>query len=125
MVENKKKSVVKTNEKQEHTWGMLCHLSALAMFLGIPFGNIIGPLIIWLVKKEEYPFVDAQGKESLNFQISMTIYMAVSGILCIIAIGLVFLFALLIVELVFVILASVKVSEGESYKYPFTIRLIN
>ena len=110
------------DNKQANTWGMLCHLTALSLFIGIPFGNIIGPLVIWLVKKDEYPFVEEQGKESLNFQLSMTIYALASLLLCMIAIGFFLLAAIVIVEFVLVIMASVKASNGESYKYPITIR---
>ncbi len=112
------------DEKKSKTWGMLSHLSALSVYIGIPFGNLLGPLIIWLIKKEEFPFVDEQGRESLNFQISMTIYGIVAGFLCLIFIGFVLLAALVIADIVFVIIASVKASEGVSYQYPFTIRLI-
>ena len=65
--------------KDEKMWGMFCHLSALAGYIGIPFGNIIGPLIIWMVKKEQFKFVDDQGKESLNFQITITIAAFIAG----------------------------------------------
>lgn len=108
--------------KKAHTWGMLCHLTALVAFVGVPFGHIIGPLVIWLIKKNEFPFVDEQGKESLNFQISMSIYAIVAGILCFIFIGFILLGVIIIVVLVLVIIASVKASNGESYRYPFTIR---
>ena len=111
-------------EKQEYTWGMLCHLTALCMFIGIPFGHILGPLVIWLIKKDEDPFVDSQGKESLNFQISMTIYGIVAGFLCLIFIGFILLAALAVAEIILVIMASVKTSNGESYQYPFTIRFL-
>jgi len=103
---------------------MLCHLTALSVYIGIPFGNILGPLIIWLIKKEEFPFVNEQGREALNFQISMTIYGIVSGFLCLIFIGFILLGILVVVHIVFVIIASVKSSEGVSYQYPLTIRLI-
>ena len=111
-------------EKQANTWGMLCHLSALAGFIGIPFGHIIGPLVVWLIKKDELPFVDDQGKESLNFQISMTIYTIVAFALVIVLIGLLLVPALLVANIVFVILASVKANTGEPYRYPCTIRFI-
>ncbi|MCF8070028.1 MAG: DUF4870 domain-containing protein [Desulfobacterales bacterium] len=111
-------------EKQACTFAMLCHLLALTTFIGIPFGNIIGPLIMWLVKKNDFPFVDEQGKESLNFQISMTIYGILSGILCLLLIGFVLLGILVILDIIFIIIASVKVSNGESYRYPMTLRLI-
>lgn len=111
-------------DKQSHTWGMLCHVTALSAFIGIPFGNIIGPLIIWLIKKEEFSFVDEQGKESLNFQISMTIYSIISAILCLVFIGFLLLIVVIIADIVLVIMATVKTSRGEGYTYPFTIRLI-
>ncbi|MEW6113824.1 MAG: DUF4870 domain-containing protein, partial [Thermodesulfobacteriota bacterium] len=60
--------------KQATNWGMLCHLSALLGLVLISFGHILGPLVVWLFKKNDDPFIDEQGKESLNFQISMTIY---------------------------------------------------
>jgi len=103
---------------------MLCHVIALCGFIGIPFGNILGPLVVWLLKREEDPFIDAQGKEALNFQISMTIYALVSLILIFILIGFVLLFAIAIVNIVLVIIASIKAYNGESYRYPLTIRFI-
>ena len=74
-------------EKQSHTWAMLCHLGALAGLVGIPAGNILGPLIIWLIQKDKHPFVDEQGKEAVNFQISMTIYMIVAAVTIVVGIG--------------------------------------
>lgn len=110
--------------KKAQTWGMLCHLTALSMFIGVPFGNLIGPLVVWLIKKNEYPLVDEQGKESLNFQLSMTIYSIIAGLLCFIFIGFVLLAALVIVDLILVIKASVRTSNGQEYLYPFTIRFL-
>lgn len=110
--------------RDERTWAMLSHLSAFAGFV-IPFGHIIGPLIVWLLKKDEFPFVDEQGKESLNFQISMTIYCIVAAILIIVLIGIALLIGLLIFTLIVVIIASIKASEGESFRYPLSIRFIN
>ena len=111
-------------EQQARTYGMLCHLLALAGFIGIPFGNIIGPLVIWLVKKDQYPFVDDQGKESLNFQISLTIYAAVSAILMLVAIGFVLLAAVAVFGLVMIIIAAVQANQGVAYRYPLTIRFL-
>ena len=111
-------------ENQEKTSGMLCHLLSFAGIIGVPFGNIIGPLIVWLMKKDESPFVDQCGKESLNFQISLTIYAIVCGLLTIILIGFAGLLAILIIDIVCVIKASIKANAGESYTYPLTIRLI-
>jgi uncharacterized Tic20 family protein len=110
-------------EAQERNLGMACHLVALAGFV-IPFGHIIGPLILWLVKKEESEFVDDQGKESLNFQISITIYAFVAALLAIILIGILLLIAVGIFSLVMIVVAAVKASSGEKYRYPLTLRLI-
>jgi uncharacterized Tic20 family protein len=107
-----------------NTWGMLCHLTALVMYVGVPLGNILGPLIVWLIKKDEFPFVDMQGKESLNFQISMTIYGLIAGALTTVLIGWVFLAVLFIVNIFFIIRASLVANRGIPYRYPFTIRLI-
>ena len=109
--------------QDERTFGMLSHLLALSG-LFIPFGNIIGPLIIWLIKKDQYHFVNDQGKESLNFQISVLIYAIVSGILIFALVGLVLLAAVGIFALVMPIVASVRANEGVYYRYPLTIRLI-
>ncbi|MFQ5650854.1 MAG: DUF4870 domain-containing protein [bacterium] len=114
-----------TNDKEERNWGMFCHLAALACWIGIPFGNIIGPLIIWLVKKDELPLVDTEGKESLNFQISITIYALGALVLCFILVGIPLLIAIAIAQVALVIVAAIKISNGESYKYPFTIRFLN
>ena len=122
---NESKEVTKKEmaPKDENLWGMLCHLLALAGCV-IPFGHIIGPLVIWLIKKEESSFVDYNGKESLNFQISMTIYFIISSILTMIVIGFFLLVGLGIFWLIMIIMASMKVNKGEEYRYPITIRFI-
>ncbi|MCU6712982.1 DUF4870 domain-containing protein [Paenibacillus sp. J5C_2022] len=109
--------------KEERTYGMLCHLLAFAGFI-IPLGNIIGPLVIWLMKKDQSMFVDDQGKESLNFQISILIYAIVSGLLTLLVIGILLLIALGIFYIVMIIIASVKANEGVRYRYPLTIRFL-
>lgn len=106
------------------TWCVLCHASAL---LGLFFhflGHILGPLVVWLLKRGDSPEIDANGKESLNFQISMLIYDVIAAILCIVFIGIPILIGLWVLNTVLVIVASVKASHGEFYRYPFTIRLI-
>ena len=115
--------MVEKDHGEAQKYGMLCHLTALAMFV-VPFGNIIGPLVVWLLKKDEYPFVDEQGKESMNFQISMIIYLFVSGFLILAGIGLIMLPLLFIADLILVVVAAVKVSDGETYQYPLTIRFL-
>lgn len=113
-----------SKQKQERTWATFCHLSALIAFIGIPLGNVIGPLIIWLVKKSEMPLVDQEGKAALNFQISMTIYSVVAFILCFVGIGLILIFPIILVNVVLVIIAAIKTSNGEKFQYPCTISLI-
>jgi uncharacterized Tic20 family protein len=90
----------------------------------VPFGNVIGPLVIWLLKKEIDPFVDDQGKEALNFQISITIIGIVCALLIFVGIGLILLVLLGLFWLIFTIIATIKANSGVAYRYPFTIRLI-
>lgn len=111
-------------DKSQRTMGMLCHLLALAGFVGVPFGNIIGPLILWLIKKEEMPFVDDQGKESLNFQITMILISLFCFVLIFIGIGVILLIALGIFDLIMIVIATVKANSGIAYRYPFAIRLL-
>lgn len=107
------------------TWCVLCHASALLGLFFHFFGHLLGPLIVWLIKRDASPEIDANGKESLNFQISMLIYDIIAGILCIVLIGIPILITLWVLNTVFVIIASVKTSNGEFYRYPFTIRFLN
>lgn len=109
---------------ESRMWAMLAHLSALSGFI-IPFGSILGPLIIWLIKRDEMSFVNDQAKEALNFNISMTIYAMVSGVLIFVVIGIVLLPVVLVTWLVLAILAAVKANEGVAYRYPLTLRLVN
>lgn len=125
-----------TEVKADNTMGMLCHLLALTALIGIPLGNILGPLIIWLIKRDEDPFVDLCGKESLNFQISMTIYGLALFLFMLPAVIIPFIgvlllplimlagIALAIMVIVYTIIAAIKASEGDSYTYPLTIRFI-
>jgi len=112
-----------TFSKDEKMWAMLAHISAVAGFV-FPFGNIIGPLLIWMLKKEEFPFVDDQGKESINFQISISIYVLVSLVLVFILIGIPILIIIGIFALVMTIIAAISAYDGKAYRYPLTIRLI-
>ncbi|HWQ32332.1 MAG TPA: DUF4870 domain-containing protein [Blastocatellia bacterium] len=109
--------------QDEKTFGMLAHLSALSGVI-IPFGNIIGPLIIWMMKKDQSWFVNEQGKESLNFQISITIYLIIAGVLILVLLGILLMPLVGLFALVMTIIAGIKASQGEMYRYPLTIRLI-
>jgi len=104
-------------------WAMFCHLSALAGYL-IPFGNIVGPLVIWQIKKNEFPLVDDQGKEALNFQITVALAAIVCFLLMFVVVGIFLLMALGITNLIFIIIAGLRANQGESYRYPFSLRLV-
>ena len=90
----------------------------------LPFGNIIAPLVLWLIKRTESPLLDRTGKEVLNFQISYTIYAAIAGVLCFVLIGLLILPIIFILWIIFMIIAAVKTGNGEEYRYPLTIRIL-
>ncbi len=112
--------------KDARFWAMLCHLSALSGFIiPIPFANIIVPAAIWFAKKDKDSFIDEQGRESLNFQVSVTIYAVISGLLILVVIGFVLLPIVYIFGLICVIIAAIKANDGQNYRYPLTIRLFN
>lgn len=106
------------------TWTILVHAIALIGFFVPWAGHIVGPLVIWLAKRDESPEIDAHGKESVNFQISMLIYSAIAAILCIVLIGIPILILLHILNVVFVIIATIQASDGRLFRYPLAIRLI-
>ena len=112
-----------TASTEERQWAMFAHLSALIGVV-IPLGSVIAPLVIWQVKKNEMPFVDDQGKEALNFQITIALAAIVCLILFVVLIGMLLLPLLGIYWLVFTIMGGIKANNGETYRYPATIRLI-
>ena len=106
------------------TWAAFCHASSLlGVFIHFP-GHLLPPLLFWLLKRDESPELDAHGKEAVNFQISMLIYNAVAAVFCLVLIGFVFLAILWVLNAVLVIIAAIKASDGEFYRYPMTIRFI-
>ena len=120
---------VTPSESDERTWAMLGHLSALSAFI-TGLGCVIGPLIVWLVKRDTMPFAGEQALEALNFNISAIIAACALGIFTLITLG---IGALITVPLFFVlfvgwfvltIIAAVKANSGERYRYPLTLRLI-
>lgn len=108
---------------EERQWAMFAHLAALVGFI-IPFGNLIGPLVVWQVKKNEMPFVDDQGKEALNFQLTVTMAVIVCLILLVVLIGALLLPIVGIAALVLTVIGAIKANGGEAYRYPLTLRLI-
>jgi hypothetical protein len=111
-------------ESQERIWGMLCHLTALLGLIGIPFGNILGPLFVWLYRRKANAFADMQGKESLNFQITMTILVLVAALMIYMKIGMMIIFVLAAINVVLVLIASIQAYRGQTYHYPFQIRFL-
>lgn len=112
-----------TPSPEERQWALFAHLSALIGYI-IPFGSLLGPLIIWQIKKNEMPFVDDQGKEALNFQITVAIAAVACFILIFILIGIFLLWILAIADLVFIVLAAIAANNGQAYRYPVCLRFI-
>jgi len=106
------------------TWAMVAHLAGLAMFTAVPVGNIVGPLIVWLVKKDEDSFIDEQGKEAVNFQITVFIALIVAVVSAFLLIGFLLVPAVIVADIVLIIQGALKAKEGEHYRYPWTIRFI-
>ncbi len=111
-------------DKEARMWATVCHLAAFGAFLLPFFGNIIIPLIVWLLKRESHPFVDDQGREALNFQITITLLVFVGVLLCFVLIGFLLLPALGIYAVIMTIIAAIRANEGVAYRYPFTLRLL-
>ncbi len=120
------------NESQARTWNMLCHLSALSGLFVPLFGNLLGPLLVWQIKKNEVPSVEAHGKAALNFQITVMIA-AVAGLMATFLLSFVFCIGYLLLPLVgavglcgliFPIIAGIKANEGKDYRYPYSLELI-
>ncbi len=111
-------------ERKAQNWATVAHLISLIGFLGIPFGNLIGPLMVWLFLRKDHALIDDQGKESLNFQITMTIYALLACLFMFIIIGFVLIFIVILLDIILVVVAAVKANDGERYRYPLTLRLI-
>jgi uncharacterized protein len=110
--------------QDERTWGMIAHLAAFAGLI-LPFaGSVIGPLVVWLIKRDQSQFVADQGKESLNFNISVLIAAVICGALIFVAIGILLCAALFIYWICVTIIAGIKASEGIRYRHRFTLRLV-
>jgi uncharacterized protein len=110
--------------ENERTWGMLAHLSALAGLVMPLVGIVLGPLIVWLARRDDSPFVAAHAKEALNFNISVLIGAVVCTLLMLVFVGILLGTALFIAWLVMTLIAAIKASEGELYRYPFSLRLV-
>lgn len=110
--------------KSERQWAMGCHFAALlGIFLPVAGANLLGPLVLWLIKRVDGAFIDDQGKEALNFQISLVLY-AFVGWLFLLTGGWLLVIAVRFVGLIMVFVAAVKAGDGVRYRYPACIRFI-
>jgi uncharacterized protein len=121
-----------TSDADARNLALLAHLSALVLVVGIP--SFVGPLVVWLWKRGDHPFVAEHAREALNFHLSVTIYAVVGGLLAFVATLVTFGLGLFLVVpiaiaagiafLVLIVVAAVRASNGEGYRYPLTIRMI-
>ncbi|SDH70715.1 hypothetical protein SAMN05216603_11291 [Pseudomonas benzenivorans] len=105
-------------------WAMFCHYAAFFWFLVPMIGNVIGPLIVWQLKKDSAAFVDDQGKEALNFQITFSLAMVICGVLAWVVIGFPLMLLVSVAALVLTIIAGIKANAGEAYRYPICWRVV-
>jgi uncharacterized protein len=114
-----------TADRDVRTWAMWCHLAALSGYV-IPFGNIVGPLVVWQAKKEQMPSIIDHGKEAVNFHISVIIYIVGCVVAGFLTFGITFFLipVIGIGALVLSVMAGIKANEGNFYKYPLNLRLI-
>ena len=115
-------SLVPTPDAEARKWAMLCHFAAFFWLLVPMVGNVIAVLVVWQLKKDSDPFIDEQGKEALNFQITYSLAMMVCGALAWVLIGFPLMILVGAVAFVLTIIAGVKANEGQHYRYPFCWR---
>ncbi|WP_076541381.1 DUF4870 domain-containing protein [Shewanella sp. UCD-KL21] len=109
--------------KEARNMGLLVHAASFVGYI-IPLGSIIGPLIVWLMKRDEFEFANQCGKNCLNFKLSLFIYVVISMILAFVGIGFILLIALGVMDIICTIIAIIRAGEGIAYRYPLTINFI-
>ena len=114
---------MRLTEKEIRTWAAITHIAAFSFFV-LPLGNIFGPLSIWIIKRVHSPFIDFHGKQEVNFQISLTLYVFIAGILIFFHVGIPILVIVFLLGFIIPIVASVKALNGEYYYPPLTIQFI-
>jgi uncharacterized protein len=109
-------------------WALMAHLTALALFIGVP--PFVGPLVVWLLRRDSEPFVDAHGREALNFNLSLLVYGVIGFVVALVTLGVGLIviapigLVLGILWLIWTIQAGLAASRGEAYRYPITIRFV-
>jgi len=112
-----------------NTWAMLCHLAGFASY-ATGVGGIVGTLLVWAIKKDEFPEVDLNGKAALNFNISMHLYALLTGVFVVFTfgvgalIGVPILLALVVIHVVCTVMGALAANEGRDYGYALTIRMV-
>lgn len=101
-----------------------CNLAMLAHLLGI-FTGFVGPLVLWLVKKNEPGFVADESREALNFQVTIALALAASALLGVLLIGMLLMPLIFVANFIFCLLAALSAAKGKAYRYPFSLRLVS
>jgi uncharacterized Tic20 family protein len=109
-------------DSQASSWAAICHAAGFSYCIGIP--GALTVLILWLLQRDKHPFVDEQGREALNFQITMILLYFAAALLMVVLVGFVLLPVLAVYQVVVQILAILKTANGEPFRYPFTLRLV-
>ena len=112
-----------SNERESRQWSMFLHLSVLTGFI-VPLAGLVAPIVIWQMKKDDSPKLDIHGKIVVNWVLSMILYMIVSVVLSFVVIGLPMLLALVVLNIVFPIIGGIKANNGETWRYPLSIRFM-
>jgi uncharacterized Tic20 family protein len=109
---------------KERRIAAICHLSGFIGFLIPPIGHLLGPLLVWLIYRDKSLFIDDQGREAVNFQLSTTFYVIASSLLVFIFVGMFLMVILSVFWLVFVVVATVRSSQGSLFRYPLNLRIL-
>ncbi len=112
-------------DRDARNWAMGCHMIALVGLLGNGIGFLLGPLILWLIKREDHPFINEQGRESVNFQLTMLLAILVCVPLIFVGIGILLMPMIAVFDVVMVIVAGIKAADGQHYRYPLTFRFLD
>jgi len=110
-------------EANSPRWAAACHLTSFSAFFGVPFGHFIGPLAVWILRKKKDPLVNQQGKEAMNFQLSMTTYAVLIALLAPPEISAPAMIAVAVTDFLFVLVAGIKTARGGAFRYPLAIRV--
>jgi hypothetical protein len=112
-----------SGNKEANQWAMFVHFSLFAGYL-LPLAGLVLPIILWQIKKDQYPFVDVHGKIVVNWIISLVIYAAVCAILVFVVIGIIGFILLGVLTIIFPIIGGIKANQGEIWEYPMTIKFL-